>query len=495
MIKLSKLFPGIFILYFLTHLANLTIIPVFVDEAIYTRWSQVISSDLKQWAIPLSDGKQPLFMWLGALIQKTPIDPLFGERFVSVLAGSLTMFFLYLLIRELVNQKAGIIAMVLYLICPFSFFYDRLAVADGLLTTLFVLTTFLSIKFIKHANLRNSLFLGLSLGGGLLTKSTAGLSLFFMPLVLALFDWRKSKIKQRLSEVVLFGVIALGLGALIYYLLKLSPLFYLIAQRTPDFIFTPREVLKHPLDPLQFRIVEVISWLKDYLSLPIFLLSILGIFILAKKDWRKSLILIGGFLIPLVIEMEIAKGFTPRYFVFVTPFALALAAYPVSLFLSKFSYLKLLLAALLLIPAMTFDYSLITNPQSAPIPQKEKQGYLEDWSAGYGIKEISQYIRQQSGIGQPITVGTEGTQGYGTLPDGLQVYLRDVPNVTVVGMGQKAEIYNVPSDLVSDAKIHPAYLVVNENRLIDRKNPHLKLISAFPKANGLNPLLLYQITP
>jgi hypothetical protein len=494
MIK-SKIILGLIFTYFLTRLPNLTIIPVFVDEAIYTRWSQVISSDSTQWAIPLSDGKQPLFMWIGALVQKITADPLLAERLVSVIAGFFTMILLYLLSKELLNHKVGIITMVLYILSPFSFFYDRLAVPDGLLTTFYLLIIFSAIKFIKHPNLKSSLFLGLALGGGMLTKSTAALALFVMPFAAVFFDWGKAKIKSRILELGLFGIIALGVAVLIYYSLKLSPLFYLIAQRTPDFIFTPKEVLIHPLDPLQFRVGEVTNWLKEYLTLPIFLLSLFGIATLAKKEWKKSLLLTAAFIVPLFIEMEIAKGFTPRYFTFVTPFALVLAAYSMSLFLKKVTPVRVSLAAIFLIPAAVFIYLLITDPYSAPIPQKEKQGYLEDWSAGYGIREISQYLKDQSKKGQPITVGTEGTQGYGTLPDGLQIYLRDTPSISVVGMGQRAEIYNVPEDLISDAKIHPSFLVVNENRLLDKLNPHLNLISSYPKANGLNPLLLYQITP
>jgi len=213
-----------------------------------------------------------------------------------------------------------------------------------------------------------------------------------------------------------------------------------------------------------------------------------------KKKLRTGVFVLAWFLIPLLIEMEIAKGFTPRYFIFVAPFALILPSYFVSEVLDKKKKVFIFALAVLLVPAALFEYQLMTNPESAPIPAKEKDGYLEEWSAGYGIKEIASYLKDQGSKGQSITVVTEGTQGYGTLPDGLEIYLRDEKNIAVEGINW-ALIKKVPDNLIQDAKVHPAYLVVNVDRLLDSKNPHLQLIASYPKANGKEPLLFYKVNP
>ncbi len=281
-------------------------------------------------------------------------------------------------------------------------------------------------------------------------------------------------------------------------ILHLSPLYYLIGQRTPNFIFTPKEILSHPFDPFLGRFRDVTAWLWGYLSGPVFLMVVAGAVVMLVKKWKHALFLGAYFLGPLLIEMEIAKGFTPRYFIFIAPFALIFAGYFIDYIFQlirsgkKRVGLYIGLAALLL-PVAIFEYQLLTNPQAAPIPQKEKEGYLEEWSAGYGIEQIADYLRVQTVNGEPITVGTEGLQGYGTLPDGLEVYLRGVNNIVVVGMGQRADIYNVPSDLISDSMMHKAYLVVNQSRLWDTKNPTLHFIEGFPKADGQNPLELFQV--
>ena len=78
---------AIIFLYFLLRVPNLTKIPVFVDEAIYIRWAQVMQNEPTLRFLPLSDGKQPLFMWLIIPALKVFSDPLVAGRMVSVLAG------------------------------------------------------------------------------------------------------------------------------------------------------------------------------------------------------------------------------------------------------------------------------------------------------------------------------------------------------------------------------------------------------------------------
>ena len=88
------LFLGISIFYFATRLPNLNSLPVFGDEAIYMRWSQVIKNVETLRFIPLNDGKQPLFMWLVVPLLKY-FSPLIAGRLLSIISG---YFILLLLI-------------------------------------------------------------------------------------------------------------------------------------------------------------------------------------------------------------------------------------------------------------------------------------------------------------------------------------------------------------------------------------------------------------
>jgi predicted membrane-bound mannosyltransferase len=72
---------------FVFRFISLTILPIFADEAIYVRWAQVMASEPTLRFLPLSDGKQPLYMWILMFIVKYFNDPLFIGRLISVFAG------------------------------------------------------------------------------------------------------------------------------------------------------------------------------------------------------------------------------------------------------------------------------------------------------------------------------------------------------------------------------------------------------------------------
>jgi hypothetical protein len=132
-----------------------------------------------------------------------------------------------------------------------------------------------------------------------------------------------------------------------------------------------------------------------------------------------------------------------------------------------------------------FNKDLVTNPEAANLPSSERSGYLEEWSAGTGIKQVADYIKNQY-INNPtkqIIVGTEGF--FGTLPDGLQIYLNSYPKIVVIGTG--LDFSDVPSQLKSAYKAgDKTYFVVNTSRIKIKPEDYakfgLKLIGEFPKA-------------
>ena len=77
----------VLLLGLLLRVINLTILPVFADEAIYIRWAQVMRAESTLRFLPLSDGKQPLFMWVVIPFLKLFSDPLVAGRLVSVFTG------------------------------------------------------------------------------------------------------------------------------------------------------------------------------------------------------------------------------------------------------------------------------------------------------------------------------------------------------------------------------------------------------------------------
>lgn len=340
------------------------------------------------------------------------------------------------------------------------------------------------------------MFLGFSQAAAVLTKPSGWLFLLVLPLSIILLDFKKLKKIDFAKLLGLWGVSAF-ITFFGYNLLRLGPNFQLIAARNRDYVFTLQEALSHPTDPFLAHLTETGVWFGTYFTWPIFFLIIIGVlagFVLRKKE---IIFLTLWSAIPLLIQAEIAKVFTARYLMFsattvIFPAAF-LVAYTLSKLNQKFGLLSqiAILATLTVLPAI-FIFQLLTNPQSAPLPQRERAGYLEEWTAGYGLPEIAEYIRNESTKGRPIVVGTEGQ--FGTLPDGLQIYLEGVANVRIFGTGI-APFLSLPDSLIKSSVENQTYLVVNASRKFF-EDDRLKLIASYPKAKGSqgqDALLFYQV--
>src|SRR3989339_82367 len=168
------------IFFLVTRLSNLTKIPIFTDEAIYIRWGQIALQDPAHRFISLEDGKQPMFVWLMLPALKWISDPLLAGRLVSVISGTLTLAGLIVLSWKLFGEKIGWMSGFIYIISPFFLLYDRLALYDSLTTALMVWALFLTILMSEYLRLDIALLLGMTIGAGFLTKSSAQFSLILL---------------------------------------------------------------------------------------------------------------------------------------------------------------------------------------------------------------------------------------------------------------------------------------------------------------------------
>ncbi len=496
-------------LYFFSRLSNLTSIPVFCDEAIYIRWAQIIQTEETLRFIPQTDGKQPLFMWLNAITLKLFTDPLISGRIISVFSGFGIAILISLITIVIVcyqdNEKNPLIFLknnifkhyplflfvfFVYCLTPFSFFFDRLALADNLLSFFGVLSLFLSLILSKFPNFSTSLLLGFSLGLAWLTKSPA---IYFIVLSFAtflLFNYKN-------LFLYIYPLVSTFIGFLIYNLLRLGPQFHQIALRNKDYIWPLSEIIKHPLDPLKPHFINALGIYFHYISWPVLIIFFISlIYVISKKRTyqiqnTKYLILASWWLLPLIANSAMAKVFTARYVLFTLPPFLIL----ISIFLYNFliriknNVFKIIFILLVFFINIVFIYKISTNPFTQKLPPSET-GYLEDWTSGWGIKESYDYLKQRS-LAANVIVGTEGS--FGTLPNGLQIYANKVNQFTIIGQG--LGFATVPENLI-EAKEYgdEVYLLINKSRFntIGLEQARLKLIKSFDKPDS-DKLLLYQL--
>jgi len=487
---------ALIVVYFVTRLINLTIIPVFCDEAIYIRWAQVMRAVPSLRFIPLSDGKQPLFMWLVIPFLKVFSDPLVAGRLVSVMSGFGTMVGIGLLSFVLFKNKLlSFLAALLYVITPFTLFFDRMALSDGLLSMFGIWFLLLAVLLIKQRRLDVAMGAGMILGLALLTKSPALFFALMLPLTISFVPF-KSKISWKCLQLVGLWLVVYFLGFAIYNILRLGPEFHMIAIRNKDYVYSFSEIFKHLLSPLLGNLKSVAEWYWILLTPVIFLSGIFGICLLLKREFKVGPFLLLWWILPILGQSAIAKVFTARYILFSVPVFLIFVALALGKVVDNFKkniLFIIFMTFILFIVPLIQDYFLLFKPQKAWLPQEEREGYLEMWTAGYGIEESAEYLREIA-KSQKVLVGTEGF--FGTLPNGLEMYLEGVPNITIIGIGQP--VTEISPKLISGLTDSRVFLLVNDSRLKIPFTDRLRLVASYPKAinsQGVQEnLLLIEVT-
>lgn len=477
-------FGVVSIFYFITHLFALTELPVFADESIYIRWSQLIIDEPVRYAFfPLNDGKTPLWMWLMVPFQFLGNDQLWSARFLSVLVGFLQMgvvaFTLRRMNRNLTTQLigAGLVATL-----PFWFFHHRLALIDGFLTLWISLAMLAVVEINKLKNTQlvslptkheilTVVGLGLALGLGFWTKIPVILAipgLFLLPL----FHHEQRVVTLRRLLLIGCGVV---FGLAFFVLLKLNPAFGQLFGRGSDFLHPVSEVLSGKWKETVPSFGTYLGYLGSYLTWPILLLGLGGLFWKPVQKQVHSWWWAGWlFGLPIFI---MGKVVYPRYLLpmalFVTiPAALVLGEFLTHWLQKRSLQLRALSSLLFLIffsltvqASAVFTLTSLFNTDAIPFVRADRTQYLTEWSSGHGIVETVELLNKL-GESERLAVGTEGY--FGTLPDALLLYLhrRPVDNIYVEGIGWPVSAVSQKFiDNAADKESQRYLLVVNSHRL------------------------------
>lgn len=488
------IFTLITILYFAFRVPNLTLQPIFADEAIYIRWAQVMKSEPTLRFLPLSDGKTPLFMWLMIPLFKLFSDPLFAGRLLSVLSGYITLLGVLFLGWRFFGIKTGLWSAFLIATTPFMVFFDRMALVDSMLTAFSIWSLNLALLLIKYPRIDLGMVLGYFMGASLLTKPPGFFNILALPTTLILFGWREKLRQSKLLKLFVLWGLAIFITLVIYNILRLGPGFSNLEARNQDYIFSPLELVGRPLDPFVPHFNDLADWFPKFFTLPILTVVVTGIVLAFLKLNKLTLAILFWSLIPLLAQMAFLRTFTARYLLFSIPPLLALGGWTLSQLTGSLPFNKRKVATvvvLALLPLATyFNLLLLTNPSKAPLPWEERSGYLEAWTAGYGLSEIASFLVEQSKK-EMVVVGTEGS--FGTLPDGLQIYL-DKNTQVVFARGSSI----VSKELREAAKDHPTFFVANKLRYKFYEQD-LELLKEYPKATDnkgqTDAILLFKVFP
>jgi hypothetical protein len=366
------------------------------------------------------------------------------------------MIGVYFVSKELFrDKKIALASSLLYIIYPFTFIYDRMALYDSLLATFAVWSLYMEILLIRNPKYKIALLSIPILGGALLTKSSAFLYLYMIPLSLLLFDFRGKHLKKRLLKWLLLIVIASIGAAACYSILRFSPNYHYIADKNNTFIYPFSQWVHHPFEYLINNTHVLTSQLVRYSTIPILVL-VASAFLITKKFINEKLLLFGWFVFPFMSLAFFGKMLYPRYILFMTIPLIILAGFSLVTIcrMVKPKYLKYLIVITTIAPMLYINYYVVSNIAKAPIPLMDHVQYIEGFDGGAGINQTVAFLREQSKT-QQIYVGTQGV--FGLMPDALQDYFNNDSNVIIKPF---ALIPSTPPQEVLDAaRSKPTYFV------------------------------------
>ncbi|MDP2638381.1 MAG: glycosyltransferase family 39 protein [Candidatus Levybacteria bacterium] len=444
------------VVYLISRFYSILSLPIFTDEAIYVRWAQIAKQDASWRFISLTDGKQPLFIWLMMVSLRFVQDPLLAGRIVSVGAGLSTLIGMFFLGREIFkNNKIGLISSALYVVFPMSLVYDRIAIYDSLVGMFAIWSLFLIVLLVRRARLDIALILGMVAGGGVLTKTNAFFSIYLLPVSLILLDWRSKGIKSKLIKWMSLAMVAVGITYGFYFILRLSPFFHIIAEKNAIFVYPFNEWIEHPFGYFINNWKALWDWVTRYLTWSLLILVPISFFI--KKTYtREKIVLFMWFILPIVALGLFGRTIYPRFIFFMTLSLLPLIAFSLINIYEKLKKRYLIITFTVLVFFLPFktDYLILANFARAYIPASDVQQYLTRWPAGGGVKDVIKFLEKEAEK-EKIYVATQGT--FGLMPFAFEIHFVNNSNIEVEGYWPVGDI--IPAKAIEQSKKTPVYFI------------------------------------
>ena len=530
----------------LPRLINPLAVDPFVDEVDWLHWAVdlFVPGDPSTFWTPLAiDGRPPLHYWLLLLTRDVADNAFVAGRAAAALASAACAPALYALGRLLLSERAGLLAGLLWALSPFGVVFGRIASSDDVLLTLCAILTALAAAIaIRRPSMAGALACGFVVGLAILTK-TLGV-LHAVTIVLAVVVLTTPGTWPRLVRP--------GLGAGIVVLAVLAPLvpwlprLYSKAARHADLsgLEAPTELgpaaferlVPGPLAATNLGLAA--DLLVAYLGLPVLLFALLGVVLAPRRDRRAVLFLALISSIGLAVTVAFSTSLFSRYLLsFSYPLYLLaasgivrlaelarygpawLASRRASAVASSPSPALLVVglgvgAATALAPGLPFTFRLVTSPEQAPWPARDRGQYYESWQSLYGLGQVADFLRREAGTGSvTVLVPRRSSEMRVLLPhQALRLYLRRDPAVRFV---EEPTLWRAESlrELRPWVRVEtPTFLVTNGTHAPDagstpdipgytrrleasiaRDLPRTKVVLHIPRPTGRSWLTVYRI--
>jgi hypothetical protein len=373
-------------------------LPAFEDEGTQLRWI-ARAIDAGEWLQPFAEGR-PLQVWPFVLPVRLGGDPLLVIRASNVLLGMAGSVLTFRLASRFGGRRAALASGVLFAVCPFVVYLQRLALADMLLCVAGTGVALQTLRFLESPTTGGAALLGVGLVVAAFSKLPVGfVFVLALPAALALLPGERSQllrppVRRRVllshAPVTLLGLLVVGVAALRASRGKL-PGFGLQTLWGMGYGEFRALTKAYGVDG-----VSLGGELAAQLSWPVVVAGALGVaFAVVRGDGRQRwLAAMGG--IPMLAIGLGARFWFSRYLLFTLPPLIVCAVLGWTGLLRQARGWRVPLGAGLVSAALLVmgreSALLILDPPAASWSRVDRIQYLEGGGSGYGYPEAARFV-------------------------------------------------------------------------------------------------------
>jgi 4-amino-4-deoxy-L-arabinose transferase-like glycosyltransferase len=386
------------LIFWISRTHNLLILPIFLDEASHITRAQWVWQGKPLYLLETGKALAP---YMAALFWPFAGAPFIG-RYVVVLIGAIGLASAYAVGRELHSRQAGVLCMVLWIICPQLLFFERMALVDTTISSMAMLTLWIAIRMMRSGQFRAAVLCGVGLTLCALAKTT-GIVFFPIPVLVAIFVRARTGWLMRVRQIAIAYVIAaLLLSGPLYYALSVGAdptgqKYGLTTTTTTARNGRPFDLL---LKRMQANGQDAWQAEQIYFSRGMMWAILLGLAFGVGYATRTTLLLAALAVALIGAIIATAASLWLRYLSAATPFILMLTSISLLTFASvmrKIPGVRLLpwgvAAAWAILVGLPFHAAAYNNPPALTLPERDTVEYIQWIPSGYGIREAATYIQ------------------------------------------------------------------------------------------------------
>ncbi len=301
-------------------------------------------------------GSFPLYLYkVVASVFIPSLDLLIVSRMISAFFSSITIILLYLVTKQFLSEKVGIIAALIFAVTPGSIQYAHFNTTESLLIFLLITLIYSSNKLYKEKKLYYGLPIGFFLGLAYATK-IIGLTFSIFPLIayyLLFIEQKRERVNITISLFVfLLSSFFIGIVMAPYQLIdwvNFSKEQSYMQGVTYGNFKPPFVIIYEGSIPYLYQLLKVFPFTFGLISL---CCSMLGM-IMVKKQKNVKTILLFLCIFPLLYFVWTGEWYAKfsRYYLLLTPFLAIFAA----IFLSRLrTYISSVLLFLIVLQGLLF---------------------------------------------------------------------------------------------------------------------------------------------